>query len=121
MGISYLGASVRPSSANDIIACEHPTEMVRVLGRSDQRRGLGSRQAMRELADASVVAGETGAAPLAGLRALLSDTSVIDQLSDLGDKTALIVVTEGATDPTSYRRVVGRGIDNIGRVETAVP
>lgn len=77
-------------------------------------------QAMRDLADAAVVAGETGAASLAGLRALLSDTAAVNELPDLADKTALVIVTEGATDPTAYRRIVGRGIDSIGRVVTAI-
>ncbi|WP_423980832.1 diaminopropionate ammonia-lyase [Ilumatobacter sp.] len=79
-----------------------------------------ARQAMRDLADAAVVAGETGAASLAGLRALLSDTSAIDDLPDKGNATALIIVTEGATDPCAYRRIVGRGMDSVGRVVTAM-
>ena len=79
-----------------------------------------ARQAMRDLAAAAVVAGETGAASLAGLRALLSDTSAIDDLPGLGDRTALVIVTEGATDPSAYRRIVGRSMASIGRVVTAM-
>ncbi len=79
-----------------------------------------ARQAMRDLADAAVVAGETGAASLAGLRALLADIPANDALPDMADKTALIIVTEGATDPDAYRRIVGRGLDSIGRVVTAM-
>ena len=77
-------------------------------------------RAMRDLAEAAVVAGETGAASLAGLRALLADRSANDALPDLGDKTALVIVTEGATDPAAYRRIVGRDIDSVGRVVTAI-
>lgn len=78
-----------------------------------------AREAMRDLAEAGVVAGETGAASLAGLRALASDASANDALADLRDKTALVIVTEGATDPAAYRRIVGHDTDTVGRV-TAV-
>ncbi len=77
-------------------------------------------RAMRDLAEAAVVAGETGAASLAGLRALLSGPSATDAFPDPGDKTALVIVTEGATDPAAYRRIVGRDIDSVGRVVTAI-
>jgi len=60
-------------------------------------------QAMRDLAAIGVVAGETGAASLAGLRALVESNAL-----DLSDKRALVLCTEGATDPAAYRRVVGR-------------
>ena len=66
-----------------------------------------ARRAMRDLGDAGVVAGETGAASLAGLRAALSDQSTRIALGNLADKTALILVTEGATDPAAYREIVG--------------
>ncbi|MEV0001508.1 diaminopropionate ammonia-lyase [Micromonospora sp. NPDC050980] len=66
-------------------------------------------RAMTELADAGVVAGESGAAGLAGLLA-------VARTGDPGDRTrtglapdacVLVVNTEGATDPVNYRRVVG--------------
>lgn len=79
-----------------------------------------ARQAMRDLAEAAVVAGETGAASLAGLRVLLSDASAKDAFPDLADKTALVIVTEGATDPAAYERIVGHSIDSVGRVVTAI-
>jgi diaminopropionate ammonia-lyase len=79
-----------------------------------------ARRAMRDLAEAAVVAGETGAASLAGLRALLSDASANVGLAGLADKTALVIVTEGATDPAAYRRIVGRDIDSVGRIVTAI-
>jgi diaminopropionate ammonia-lyase len=60
-------------------------------------------QAMRELADLGVVAGETGAASVAGLRALIESGHV-----DARGRHALVLCTEGATDPVAYRRIVGR-------------
>jgi hypothetical protein len=38
----------------------------------------------------------------------------------LSDKTALVIVTEGATDPAAYERIVGRRHENVGRVLTAM-
>lgn len=72
-------------------------------------------EAMRRLAsgaggDPRVVAGESGAAGLAGLLALLSDNEIAEARSalDVGpDSRVLLVNTEGATDPEGYRRIVG--------------
>jgi diaminopropionate ammonia-lyase len=60
-------------------------------------------RAMRDLADLGVVAGETGAASLAGLRALVDAGE-----PDLRGRRVLVLCTEGATDPANYRRIVGR-------------
>ncbi len=79
-----------------------------------------ARLAMRELADAAVVAGETGGASLAGLQALLVDPDARASLSALSEKTALVIVTEGATDPAAYERIVGRRHETVGRVLTAM-
>ena len=68
-----------------------------------------AREAMRALARAGIVAGETGAAGLAGLFELLIGAENARYHKALGiDKNirALIIVTEGATDPESYRRIV---------------
>jgi diaminopropionate ammonia-lyase len=59
-------------------------------------------QAMRDLATIGIVAGETGAASLAGLRALAE--AMPDQVQG---RRALVLCTEGATDPIAYRRIVG--------------
>jgi diaminopropionate ammonia-lyase len=70
-----------------------------------------AREAMRALADAGVVAGETGAAGLAGLIDLLTGddaTSVRAALGVTSATRALIFVTEGATDPDAYAQIVGR-------------
>jgi diaminopropionate ammonia-lyase len=73
----------------------------------DQR----AREAMRALADAGVVAGETGAAGLAGLADLLTGDNAAAVRAALGVTNAtraLIFVTEGATDPDAYAQIVGR-------------
>lgn len=73
-----------------------------------------ARQAMRELAAAGVVAGETGAASLGGLSLLRSAGDEV-----VGpDATVLLLVTEGATDPANYAAVVGRNPDDVGTVLT---
>lgn len=79
-----------------------------------------ARQAMRDLADAAVASGETGAAALAGLEALLMDPQGDDALPDPMNSTILIMVTEGATDPGAYERIVGRAHETVGRVLTAI-
>jgi diaminopropionate ammonia-lyase len=58
-----------------------------------------ARDAMRALARQGIVAGETGAAALAGLAAA---RGVLDRSA-----TALLLCTEGATDPVAYREIVG--------------
>jgi diaminopropionate ammonia-lyase len=59
-------------------------------------------QAMRDLATVGIVAGETGAAALAGLGALAAAMP-----GEVRDRRALVLCTEGATDPSAYRRIVG--------------
>ncbi len=76
-------------------------------------------QAMRDLASVGIVAGETGAAGLAGFEALIRHEAFRSS-TDLANSTVLVVVTEGATDPEHYEQVVGRGHETIGRVITAV-
>jgi diaminopropionate ammonia-lyase len=63
--------------------------------------------AMRELARAGLVIGESGAAPLAGLRRLAGDADCAPLREAVGLGAAsrvLLVATEGATDPVNYRR-----------------
>jgi diaminopropionate ammonia-lyase len=67
-------------------------------------------EAMRTLAGCGIVSGETGAATLAGLEALLALPEAIKIRNEVGfdrNATVLLLVTEGATDPESYRRIVG--------------
>ena len=63
--------------------------------------------AMRALARVGIVAGETGAAALAGLRTLVVDGPALGAVPDLAGRHALILCTEGATDPVKYEAVVG--------------
>jgi diaminopropionate ammonia-lyase len=59
--------------------------------------------AMRDLAAIGIVAGETGAAALAGLRC-----AVDAGIPDVAGRRVLVLCTEGATDPLAYERIVGR-------------
>jgi len=61
-------------------------------------------QGMRDLAALGVIAGETGAASLAGLRALAAYTEKSGL--DIRGRRALVLCTEGATDPIAYERIV---------------
>jgi diaminopropionate ammonia-lyase len=72
-------------------------------------------EAMRRLhagaaGDPRVIAGESGAAGVAGLLALCREPALAAARSALGldeDARVLVVISEGATDPASYRRIVG--------------
>ncbi len=69
-----------------------------------------AREAMRALAQIGIVAGETGAAGLAGLIELLTGAENAEHRAALRvdrSSRALILVTEGATDPASYTQIVG--------------
>lgn len=74
--------------------------------------------AMRLLAqgvagDPPIVAGESGAAGLAGALAALQDATARNTLQLRSDSRVLVFGTEGATDPESYRRIVGRSADEV--------
>lgn len=79
-------------------------------------------EAMRRLAagsggDPHVVAGESGAAGLAGLLALYREPGLGAARPALGlgpTSRVLIVNTEGATDPAGYRRIVGVESERVG-------
>jgi diaminopropionate ammonia-lyase len=67
---------------------------------------------MRRLGRRGLVAGESGAASLAGLIELVEssapDAAAVRARLGIGpDTRALVLMTEGATDPESYRRLVG--------------
>ncbi len=79
-----------------------------------------ARAAMRALADVGVVSGETGAAAVAGLNALLDGADGPDLRGELGldsSSTVLVLSTEGATDPGNYRRIVGRAPEDVARAQ----
>jgi diaminopropionate ammonia-lyase len=64
------------------------------------------RDAIRALAAAGLDVGETGAASLAGLAALVGDHR--DELPLPEAATVLLLVTEGVTDPVAFGEIVGR-------------
>jgi diaminopropionate ammonia-lyase len=69
--------------------------------------------AMRSLAAAGIVAGETGAAALAGLHAVCTDPAGESARSVLGlrpDSRVLVLCTEGATDPAAWASIVGHPV-----------
>lgn len=61
-------------------------------------------EAMRTLDACGIESGETGAAALGGLEAVLASGNPM-QLDP--STTALVIVTEGPTDPASFERIVG--------------
>jgi diaminopropionate ammonia-lyase len=66
---------------------------------------------MRDLAKVGLVAGETGAAGIGGLAALLAGPSSQTMSGALGiDRSTrvLVICTEGATDPVAYEHIVGK-------------
>ncbi|HEY7027791.1 MAG TPA: diaminopropionate ammonia-lyase [Gemmatimonadales bacterium] len=70
-----------------------------------------AREAMRLLAASGVVAGESGAASTGGLIELMTgvETRRVRKALEVGPEArVLLISTEGATDPESYRRIVGR-------------
>jgi diaminopropionate ammonia-lyase len=69
-----------------------------------------ARQAMRALAADGITAGETGAAGAAGLLALAREQQLAEARHRLRlspETSVLLLSTEGATDPESYRDIVG--------------
>jgi diaminopropionate ammonia-lyase len=62
-----------------------------------------ARQTMRDMASSGVIAGECGAAGLAGLQTL-HEMGVLPA----GAKRALVISSEGATDRAAYERIVGQ-------------
>ncbi len=74
--------------------------------------------AMRKLASVGIVSGETGASGLAALIELLQDPAAQEVRADLGIDAAtraLVISTEGATDPANYERIVGKAPDGVRR------
>jgi diaminopropionate ammonia-lyase len=72
-----------------------------------------AKAAMRLLAADGIVAGESGAAGLAGLLAFRGELG----LSGCGQ--VLVVATEGATDPSAYARIVGHPVP-VAAVATSI-
>jgi diaminopropionate ammonia-lyase len=69
-----------------------------------------AREAMRRMAAAGVVAGETGAAGIGGLLALLTgpEAARVRHLLGITQSTRVLAFcTEGATDPAAYAQIIG--------------
>jgi diaminopropionate ammonia-lyase len=64
------------------------------------------REAVRALAAAGMDVGETGAAALSGLMAVVREHR--DELPIPAEATVLLLATEGVTDPANFERIVGR-------------
>lgn len=72
-------------------------------------------RAMRALAKVGIVSGESGAAGLGGLLALV-DHGTVGERSRAGlhgEACVLVVNTEGATDPANYEEVVGQSAADV--------
>ena len=67
-----------------------------------------ARQGMQALAREDVVSGETGAAGIACLLELHDAPDARARLGIDGSTTALVLSTEGATDPAAYEAIVGQ-------------
>jgi diaminopropionate ammonia-lyase len=71
------------------------------------------RAAMRELAAAGMAIGESGAAPVAALRALMREPACagLREAAGIGPATrALLVATEGPTDPAGHRAALAGAV-----------
>jgi len=68
---------------------------------------------MRRLADDGIVAGESGAASLAGLAAAMGDPAIRTGLALDEDSQVLVLSTEGATDPEIYQKLVGQSAGGV--------
>jgi diaminopropionate ammonia-lyase len=63
--------------------------------------------------EGSIVAGESAVAGLAALLQACANRTARDALGLSRDSRALVFGTEGATDPETYRAIVGRGPDEV--------
>jgi diaminopropionate ammonia-lyase len=70
-------------------------------------------EAMRLLAAQGIVAGESGAAGLAGLLEAREDPAARAALRLDEEARVLLLNTEGATDPAAYEEIVGRSAETV--------
>jgi diaminopropionate ammonia-lyase len=127
LGAASLLASLRAGRVQSLggpadslmigLACETPCTLAWPLLQAGIDHALAlpdahAAAAMRRLAegdgDAPLVAGETGAAAYAALVAVAGDPALRAALQLDQSSRVLVPITEGATDPEIYRRLVGR-------------
>jgi diaminopropionate ammonia-lyase len=100
--VSLLAWPVLAAGAEDFMTIDDETAVDTVRFLAD---GAGG--------DPPLVAGETGVAGLAGLRAAAADPVVRAALA-LGPASRVLVIgSEGDTDPEIYRRITGRSADEV--------
>ena len=66
--------------------------------------------------DQPLVSGESGCVAVAGLIEAASDPKLRSSLGLAQDSIVVTIGSEGATDPSTYRRVVGRMADQVGTI-----
>jgi diaminopropionate ammonia-lyase len=71
--------------------------------------------AFDRVGDGAICAGESAVAGLAGLLLAASDDDARRRLALHPDSTALVLGTEGATDPELFHKIVGRSADEVCR------
>lgn len=67
-----------------------------------------AKEAMVLLADQGIISGETGSAGLGGLIEVLSRNDLTKALGISSSSRVLLISTEGATDPVSYKAIMGK-------------
>jgi diaminopropionate ammonia-lyase len=102
------------------LACGEPSPLAwRILGPGADAfmtiPDAAASEAMRNLADLSVVGGESGVAGLAGFRLAARDAELRRTLRLDESSRVLVFGTEGATDPEVYHRIVGRAPEDVER------
>jgi diaminopropionate ammonia-lyase len=102
------------------LACGEPSPLAwRILGPGADAfmtiPDAAASEAMRNLADLSVVGGESGVAGLAGFRLAARDAEMRRTLRLDESSRVLVFGTEGATDPEVYHRIVGRAPEDVER------
>ena len=102
--------------------CETPSELAWPLIRDRFDAFISiedyyAEEAMRELADEGVVAGESGAAGVAALIALRKEQPrFLREVLGISHEDCIMVInTEGDTDPEEYRKIVGKKAEDVRR------
>jgi diaminopropionate ammonia-lyase len=106
--VATPGTSMAGLDCSEISAGAWPTLRAGIHG-TITVEDAEAHEAMRELAAAGLAIGDSGAAPLAALRRLATDpeAGALRQAVGFTPATrALLIATEGPTDPEHYGRIV---------------